>query len=513
MNRLKSFALCLSLILLGGCKQKKGADIIIESATSKPNILVILADQLRSYELSCYGGVNIQTPNFDRLAKEGLKVTNAFSTYPICTPFRGMLLTGLHPLHSGISNNDHPLNPDLPSFAKASKKIGYTTGYIGKWHLDGIGRETYIPPDRRLGYDYWQALECTHDYFNSLYYDNNSKKPEYWEGFDAESQTKSAQNYIKNRDPEKPFFLTLSWGPPHDPYVAPKKYRDKIIAKDLVLRKNVTEHEIVDDLQNIPRFNVPKGYLESHRKLRKHAKDEETIRDRYSGYLAAILALDEYLGNLMETLSEEGILDNTIVIFTSDHGDHLGSHQFYGKNTPFLESTSIPFLVRYPKAVEAGTTSDALLSPIDMLPTVFGLANLQHTKLDGIDLSDIVSTKEEDTRDAILLMNLTHFNNTSLINGLDTYRGVQTKQFTYARYEDRSPWLLYDNLNDPYQMNNLINNPDYSEFILELNGKLDKLLEEAGDSENTKLIYDRILKENPNRQLLVDFREANPNKM
>jgi len=482
------------------------------SKPQKPNILFVFADQLRSQELSCYGGVNIKTPNLDRLAEEGLMMTNAISTYPICTPFRGMLLTGLYPLHSGISNNDHPLNPNLPSFAKACKEEGYNTAYIGKWHLDGMGRTTYIPPQRRLGYDFWQALECTHDYFNSLYYDNNAKEPGYWEGFDAEAQTKAAQDYIKSRDPEKPFFLTLSWGPPHDPYIAPQKYLDRIDPMKLELRENVKEHEIADKLADNPRFIIPDKYKD-RKKRRYDLENEEWVRSIYAKYLAATLALDDYFGQLMKTLEEEGILDNTIIVFTSDHGDHLGSHQFYGKCTPFEETISIPFLVRYPKSVKAKTISDALLSPMDMFPTIFGMAGLKHSDVDGFDLSKVIANEEEDKRDAILLMNLTHFNNAALVNGLDTYRGLRTRQYTYARYEDKTPWLLFDNKKDQYQMNNLANNPDYIELINELDTKLEKLLKEAGDSENTKLIYDRIIKENPKRELLLEFREANPNKL
>jgi len=501
--RLPSLAalFCISLILTG-CAAK----------SQKPNIVFVFADQLRSQELSCYGGVNIKTPNLDRLAEEGLRMTNAISTYPICSPFRGMLLTGLYPMHSGISNNDHPLNPELPSFAKACKEQGYNTAYIGKWHIDGIGRTTFIPKERRMGYDHWQALECTHNYFKSQYYDNESEEPEYWEGFDAEAQTRAAQDYIKGRDPEKPFFLTLSWGPPHDPYIAPEEYLAQINSDELILRKNISEHEIVNELQNNPRFVIPEKYIESHRKLRKYATDEQMVRKQYAGYLAATLALDDYFGRLMETLKEEGILDNTIVVFTSDHGDHLGSHQFYGKDAPFIESISIPFLLRYPKAVKGNTVSNALMAPIDMFTTVFGLANLEHSAIDGIDLSKVVINEEKDTRDAILLMNLTHFNNTSLINGLDTYRGVQTKQYTYARFEDQTPWLLFDNANDPYQMNNLVDNPEHKKLINELNGKLDVLLMNAGDPENTQQIYDRIIKENPERQLLLDFRNVNPGK-
>ena len=507
MNRIYNlFCLILASTILFACSST------IEK-TKKPNILLVFADQLRSQELNCYGGVNISTPNLDRLAEEGLKMTNAFSTYPICSPFRGMLQTGLYPLHSGISNNDHPLNPELPSFAKAAKETGYNTAFIGKWHLDGIDRTGYIPKERRFGYDYWQALECTHNYFKSQYFDNDDTEPSVWEGFDAEAQTRAAQSFIINRDPETPFLLTLAWGPPHDPYVAPQKYLDQVDPESLVLRENVNEHAVVDDLHTNPRFVVPENYLARVQMGRDNAKDERRIRERYAGYLAATLALDDYFGRLLMTLEEEGIIDNTIIVFTSDHGDHLGSHQFYGKNTPFLESISIPFLLRFRAALDAKTESNVLMAPIDMFPTIFGMAGLDHQQVDGNDLSGVIAGKIEDQREAILLMNLTHFNNTSLINNLDTYRGVQTKRYTYARYEDKSPWLLFDNLNDPLQVKNLAGDPDYAELIAGLNEKLAELLQEAGDPEDTKMIYNRIIEENPNRQILLDFRKANPDKL
>lgn len=506
-GQIRSILTCLLLMLsILACTHKT-------EKSQQPNILFVFADQLRSQELSCYGGVNIQTPNLDRLADEGLRMTNALSTYPICSPFRGMLMTGLYPLHSGISNNDHPLNPELPSFAKAAEKIGYNTAFIGKWHLDGNGRKVYIPKERRLGFDYWQALECTHNYFESPYYDNNSSEQKLWDGFDAEAQTRSVQNYIKNRDPDKPFFLTLAWGPPHDPYIAPEKYTNQVKAEELILRKNISEHEIADELKNNPRFNIPEQFLAVQPRRRKAVKDEQQVRKAYAGYLAAVLSLDDYFGDILSTLEKEGILDNTIIAFSSDHGDHLGSHQFYGKCTPFVETTSIPFLLRYPTAIKPKTVSETLMTPMDMFTTIFGFAGLKHAKVDGIDLSRIVTAKEEDMRDAVLLMNLTHFNNAALINGLDTYRGLRTKKYTYARYEDGSPWLLFDDEVDLYQMNNLAKNPSYQQLINKFDVKVDELLKEAGDSENTKLIYDRIIKENPNRHLLVDFRKANPTKL
>lgn len=189
------FILMVLVTVMESCSVK-------EQKIWQPNILFVFADQLRPQELSCYGGANIQTPNLDRLDNEDLIRTNAISTFPICTPFRGMLLTALYPLKSRISNNDHLLNSKLPSFVKACEEQGYNTAYIGKWHLDGRGRTAHILKERPLGFEHWQALECTHNYFNSKYFDNYTTEPEIWEGFGAELQTRAAQEYIKTRDTE-----------------------------------------------------------------------------------------------------------------------------------------------------------------------------------------------------------------------------------------------------------------------------------------------------------------------
>ncbi len=496
----KTIALLL-LSLVWSCSQKP----------QQPNIVYVFADQLRSQELSCYGGQNIKTPNMDKLAQQGMRLTNAISTYPICSPYRGMLLTGLYPMHSGITCNDHPSRSGLPSFAKACSDVGYQTAYIGKWHIDGRGRSSYIPPERRLGFQYFQALECTHSYFHSKYYDNNNDSIQQWPGYDVEAQTQSAIEYIRHRDKKKPFFMMLSWGPPHGPYIAPQEFLDRVNPDSLILRPNVKEHQIADVLVQQARFNIPIIYSPQHKqRILDEMSDEASTRRLTSRYLAATLAVDQYLGDLLDALEAEGLDDNTIVVFTADHGDQLSSHQFYDKNVPFEESISIPFLVRYPKKIKSHSVSDMFLKPIDVLSTVFALAGVTPPTTDGEDRSEILLQKQEDTCEAVLLMGMTHLNNTSLINGLDTWRGVRTKRYTYARYEDGSPWLLYDNQTDPYQMNNLVEKPEMQNFVAEMNMTLDKLLLEAGDKEDTKALYDIIMKENPKRRLLVDLRALNP---
>jgi len=302
----------------------------------------------------------------------------------------------------------------------------------------------------------------------------------------------------------------LSWGPPHDPYIAPEEYLAEVNPANLKIRPNVSEREVAKKLLENPRFTLPEKYKNVRVKDQGFLEDTKYIREMTAGYLASTMAIDAYLGDLLKTLEEEGILENTIVVFTADHGDHLGSHGIWGKEAPFEESISIPFIARYPEKIPASTVSDALFAPIDVMPTILGMAGVECPEVEGEDRSRVMVNKEVDKRDAILLMGMTHLGNASVINGMDTWRGLRTKKYTYARYQDQSAWLLFDNEKDPFQMINLAGNSEYGDLIKELNEKLDDLLEDAGDPEDTKAIYDMIIKENPKRTMLLEFREVNP---
>ena len=186
------------------------------SGGERPNVVYILTDQWRAKATGYNGDPNALTPNIDRLASESVSFANAIATSPVCTPARAALLTGRYPTTTGMFMNDLPLPPDEEGIGKAFKEAGYDTAYIGKWHVDGHGRASYIPPERRQGFDYWKVLECTHDYQNSEYYDGDDPERRTWPGYDAFAQTGDACAYVKQRE-EKPFFLVLSLGPPHFP--------------------------------------------------------------------------------------------------------------------------------------------------------------------------------------------------------------------------------------------------------------------------------------------------------
>ena len=458
------------------------------SARRKPNILFVFVDQLRSMDLGCYGSDQVKTPHIDRLASEGVLFRNAISTAPVSGPFRGMLMTGNFPLKNGMVLTDHFLRNPAPYFAEVCKAQGYQTGYIGKWHLDGYGRTAYIPPERRLGFDYWRALECTHDYYNSKYYHQDEKEPRIWPGYDAISQTREACQFIADKQHENPFCLFISWGPPHDPYIAPQQYMDRFPVDGIRLRENVHDFVAAEQMKQESDTAIPSHFQPGRERfqdaLSRDAGDTE-IRKWYSGYFAAIETLDDCMGEIIAALEDSGQLDDTIIVFTSDHGDNLGSHRQYGKQLPYEESISIPFIVRYPDKIKAGTKTDALLAPQDMMPTVLSLAGIPCHEVDGKDISGAAMGRDRDMQDAVLIMKSVWLSTNWITNGNGPWRGVRTKRYTYARRSDSlKPWMLFDNEADPQQMNNLVDDPAYAGLLKELDEKTDELLEQAGDPEN-----------------------------
>ena len=215
---------CLAAWLLAGSITSASA---VPAGERPPNILFVFADQWRADALGYSGDPNVKTPNLDRLAKRAVNFTHAVSGCPVCCPYRASLMTGRRPLSHGVFLNDVQLPGEEVTIAEVLATRGYRTGYIGKWHLDGHGRSAYIPPERRQGFEYFKALECTHHYNRSHYYQDDAPTKSQWEGYDAEAQTADAVEYLRQHaGGGRPFLLMLSWGPPHNPYqTAPGRFR------------------------------------------------------------------------------------------------------------------------------------------------------------------------------------------------------------------------------------------------------------------------------------------------
>lgn len=420
---------------------------------SKPNIVFILADQWRAQATAYSGDPNVKTPNLDRLAASSVNFETAVSVIPVCTPYRSALMTGRYPLSTGMFMNNLFLPSEELCMAEIFKEAGYETGYIGKWHLDGHGREEYTPKERRQGFDYWKALECTHDYNNSSYYANDDTTKRKWEDYDAFAQTKDAQQYISSHAKgDKPFLLVMAYGGPHFPHdSAPPKFKKLYPVDSIQLRPNVPEERQIQ------------------------------ARQEAQGYYAHCTALDSCVGEIMTTLEELGEAENTIFVFTADHGEMLGSQGQppKEKQRPWDESILIPFLLRYPAAygMKAYKVKAPLNTP-DILPTLLTMSGIPiPSTIEGEDLTDLITNDKPDKDRAVLFMCVVPF---AGYHDGDPFRGIRTSRYTYVRNPE-GPWLLYDNLNDPYQMKNLVNVEDYSALQNDLERTLQSKLKERGD--------------------------------
>lgn len=419
---------------------------------SIPNVLFLLTDQWRLQALGYAGNSQARTPNIDRLAGESVNFRNAISGYSVCCPWRASFLTGRYPLTHGVIVNDVPISGDPVGLGDAFKAAGYDTAFIGKWHVDGRGRSNFIPPERRLGFDAFQALECTHDYHQSFYYDGDDPSLRVWDGYDVFAQTSAAQRYMESRRSEKPFLLVLSWGPPHNPYeTAPQAYRDMYDPREIELRPN-----------------VPMGMADE-------------AREWLAGYYAHCSAIDKSVGDILATLDELDIADDTVLVFASDHGDMLGSHGMTRKQKPWDESIRVPFLLRYPAAFGRQAREAApFLNAHDIMPTLLGVCGLPIPGMvEGRDFSPALRGEAVES-EAALLACFHPFGEWSRPVGGREYRGVRTERYTYCRTLE-GPWLLYDNEADPWQLENLANRPSAAELQTELDALLQAELDALGD--------------------------------
>ena len=430
----------------------------------KPNVVYILTDQWRAKATGYNGDPNVVTPNIDRLATECLDFVNAISTSPVCTPARAALLTGRFPTTTGVFMNDIPLSPDESSIGKVFKSGGYETAYIGKWHVDGHGRANYIPPERRQGFDYWKVLECTHDYQNSEYYEGDDSTIKMWDGYDAFAQTDDACAYIRQHR-EKPFFLTLSLGPPHFPHNnAPEEFQRQFVPEDIQFPPNV----VFDD----PEF-------------------EAFTRKEAAGYYAHIAALDGCVGSVVETLKASGLEESTILIFASDHGEMMGSHRQtpYKKQIFWDESCRVPYLLRYSPLTsgQQGRKVTTPLGTVDIMPTLLSLCRLDiPDPVEGKDLSACVRDGVELDDHVALYMSVSPFSGKNFLD--PAYRALRTNRHTYVRTADGQRYL-FDDVNDPYQLRNMTDTPEAADLQSGLERELVRQLKEIDDPFREKEYY------------------------
>jgi len=439
---------------LGGVR----ADQELEEQRS--NLLFVFADQMRASAMGFLGEEPVVTPNLDRLAEEAVVFTEAASNYPVCSPYRAMLLTGQYPHRNGVISNclsrtapyGVELKTDARCWSDVLKASGYCLGYVGKWHLEApyepyidcannrgdVAWNEWTPPKRRHGFDYWHAYNTYDFHLRPLYWDTGAGRDEfhYVDKWGPAHEADLAVEFIRDkqgrfRDSEKPFALVVSMNPPHTPYqMHPEKYLEPYAA--------------MTDEQLSARPNVPPA----------GTRWGDHYRQNICHYYAMITGVDEQFGRIIDALDDAGLAENTIVVFTSDHGNCLGIHGHGTKNVPEEESMRIPLLIRFPAKLRP-RREDLLISVPDLYPTL----------LDLMGLGEEIPPAVEGTSHAQLLVSGRGKRPASQLylwvpceEPASGRRGVRTERHTLVI--DRMPGqeeniILYDNVADPYQLKNV----------------------------------------------------------
>jgi len=445
----KTFCIIPFLISLGfGCTNTTDQQ-------KKPNVIIILTDQWRASALGYNGNEVVQTPYLDAFAKEAVNFRNAVSVTPVCTPHRAALITGKYPSTTGMFLNDVYLPEEELTMAEIYKDAGYQTAYFGKWHLDGHGREKFVNQERRQGFDFWKGAECDHDYNNEHYYFNDDTTKRFWDGYSTYSIADAAQEYVTQAvAKDNPFLMVVSIATPHFPHhTAPEEYKALYDSTNLKLPPNIPE-----DM--------------------KDKALEELV-----GYYGHATATDKAIGSLISKLKESGVFENSIVLFTCDHGEMMGSHgkRPVMKQEAYREAANVPFLISYPNIGEnAGLVTQLPITTPDVLPSLLKLSGIEIPSIiEGYDLSEIIKKPEIDKDRVALYMNIFPFAHNF---STEEYRAIKTSQYTYVKTPS-GPSMLFDDQNDPYQLENLIGDPNYETLQNEMDQKLMAELSRIGETE------------------------------
>jgi arylsulfatase A-like enzyme len=464
------------LILVSGCRSGNNES----GPATRPNLVFVFADQLRHDRVGYAGDRTAMTPNLDRLASEGINFSNAVVVTPVCAAMRASLLTGKYSSSTGMVVNEIRINPNHQSIAHVLSDHGYRTGYIGKWHLwaNQAGghhqiENAYIPSGpHRLGFDgEWKAYNFHHHNYNSYYFEDTPEKIYYGDSvYEPEAQFGFAMDFLERASRgDDPFALFLSVGIPHDPWD-----RDNVPAAFYRMFADTV-------------FSYPETWSDSPDPYMDRFTDPEYWQTRIKPFLpewqrvyyAMVASLDVYMGRMMQQMEELGISENTILVFTSDHGEMMGELGRIQKMIFYESAARVPFLVRWPGRIDPGTGSDICLNTPDIMPTLLALMGLPiPEEVEGMDLSHVALGGRGEEPDMAFLQGMGH---TYLWKDGFEWRAVRDKSYTYARYLVDGKELLFNHREDPLQVNDLSNDPGYAAVMQSMSAQMEQKMEELND--------------------------------
>ena len=451
--------------------------------TKPPNIVFIMSDDHASQAISAYGSKLIQTPNIDRLAKEGMKFENCFVTNSICTPSRAAILTGKYSHMNGVPVFNH-LDTSQPMLSKYLQQAGYYTGLIGKWHLGG--QNPHTPENGKpAGFDYWNILPGQGAYFDPAMIEMGERKK--LKGYTTDLITDLSIDFIKNRPQEKPFFLMFHNKAPHRNWQPDEKHRkqyenyeppipatfdDDYKGKSDASRQ-ATNHIDTDLNQNDLKMKPPEGL--SGAEL-KRWKFKRYMQD----YLACVASVDDNIGRFLEYLDKSGLAENTIVIYTSDQGFFLGEHNMFDKRFMYEESLRMPFLIRWPAQIKPNSVSRGMILNVDFAPMMMDAAGAK-VPADMQGHSFLPLLRGQTPKDWRKAMYYRYYHPGD--HNVAMHYGVRTDRYKLIYYFKLNQWEMYDLQKDRLEMKNVYADASYAKEVEKLKAEMARLRKELKDND------------------------------
>ncbi len=425
----------------------------------RPNVVILFPDQLRWSEVACYGHPVIRTPNIDRLAAGGVRMDFAFTNFPICSPARSVLLSGRYARSNGVlSNQDQEARPgrptnQTPTLAEVFAANGYTTVLVGKWHL--------APTPQMLGFSQSVRPRMRHRYFKQTFYKNEGE-PYIYDDYGPYHETETAIEFIRQHK-DRPFFLYLPYGPPHMPVSEmPEKYRRMYDPAKVILRDNVwVDGKLAYDENWFKIYMFDFQYYEQKGTFAESLPEGMSLRELTALYDGQITAVDDCIGRVLDAIRQAGIEDDTIVLLTSDHGDLLGSHGLFNKNTHHEESIHIPMIFRYPRRLKPSVVDAQVVSLMDVMPTLLDLCGVPAPEsVQGTSVAPVLLGQRKTVGENVAFIETTFAD------------GVRTLRHVYFNDRKRGTEHLFDVPADPFELKDLAKDPASREVLETLRARV-----------------------------------------
>ncbi len=452
-------------------------------AAARPNILYIMADDHAAHAISAYGSKLIQTPNIDRIAREGMRLTNCFATNSVCTPSRATILTGKYSHKNGVPVFN-TFDGNQWTVAKELQRAGYHTGMFGKWHLGG----------KPTGFDEWKILPGQGKYENPTFLSPTGSAE--IKGYVTDIITDLSLAFLASRPKDQPFFLMYHHKAPHGPWVPDKPDEAHFAEREFPLpatffddyatrtdAARTAQMRVADLNERQLKVKPPVGLSPAEQTLWKY---QRFMRD----YLACIASVDRNVGRVLDYLDHHGLRENTLVIYTSDQGFFLGDHGWYDKRFMYEESFRMPFLVRWPGVVPPGSRSDRFALNVDFAPTFLAAASLTApADLQGRSLVPLLRGETPADWRTTMYYRFYHTGH----NQVQPHWGVRTERYKLIYFNRLQQWELYDLQSDAHELKNVYADPGYAPTLANLKAELTRLRTALDDRDQ----YSDLQQDNP----------------